>query len=182
MPETCFGGPWSEAALEYERKLPRLTYFTFLYDIAALVSSDEVPDKHVGILLTSFDDQRLADIAADPMIFGEEGSVFAKMVLADHGVHGVLNESKPQSSCPDCEDGFYTPFVGPREKCQTCNGTTLVDDISKVKPSDEAPRTGILWTNGGESPWTDCRVESGIEHKKREDDRRGYNTVERWWD
>lgn len=24
-------------------------------------------------------------------------------------------------NCPDCKDGYYYPFVGPREKCQTCN-------------------------------------------------------------
>jgi len=23
-------------------------------------------------------------------------------------------------SCPDCKDGFYYPFVGPKEPCQTC--------------------------------------------------------------
>lgn len=23
-------------------------------------------------------------------------------------------------SCPDCKDGFYYPFVGPPEPCQTC--------------------------------------------------------------
>lgn len=23
--------------------------------------------------------------------------------------------------CPDCKDGFYIPFVGPKEPCQTCS-------------------------------------------------------------
>lgn len=28
------------------------------------------------------------------------------------------------SHCPDCKDGFYYPFVGPKEPCRTCNGNT----------------------------------------------------------
>lgn len=155
-PPTCFGGPWSEAEIEYWRKVPRHTYYTFRYDIAAVLPSewkpsDEVPDKHVGITLTSFDGQRcadmVADIAANPTGLGKEGSVFAKMVLADHGVHGVLNESKPQSSCSECKGtGYYTPLVGPREPCKTCQGkpimgqpTSLVRDfkinvLSQLQP------------------------------------------------
>lgn len=26
-------------------------------------------------------------------------------------------------SCPDCKDGFYYPFTGPRETCRTCDGS-----------------------------------------------------------
>lgn len=24
-------------------------------------------------------------------------------------------------NCPDCQDGYYYPLVGMRERCQTCN-------------------------------------------------------------
>ena len=36
----------------------------------------------------------------------EEGSI----ILTEH-------------ECPDCKDGFYYPFAGPPEPCQTCKGT-----------------------------------------------------------
>lgn len=83
---------------EFERwkKIPRHTYYTFLYDIAKVKPSDEVPDKHVGEtpwVPVNFDADNLA----------------------------LLNEAG-QEDCPDCKDGFYYPFVGPREPCQTCQG------------------------------------------------------------
>lgn len=34
-----------------------------------------------------------------------------------------------QQSCSDCKDGFYYPFVGPREPCQTCQGVLPSGDI-----------------------------------------------------
>jgi len=32
-------------------------------------------------------------------------------------------------SCPDCKDGFYYPFVGPPEPCQTCTSSTPLTSI-----------------------------------------------------
>lgn len=111
LPPTCFGGPWSEAEIEYYRKVPLLTYYTFLYDIAK--PSDGVSDLHVGEkpwVPVNFDADNLA----------------------------LLNEVD-QGDCPDCKDGFYYPFVGPREPCDTCNGTKMV---AVGKPPSLRPSTG----------------------------------------
>ena len=30
-------------------------------------------------------------------------------------------EVSPKKGCPDCKDGFYYPFAGPKEPCGTCH-------------------------------------------------------------
>lgn len=82
------------------REMKHLTYYIFRYDIAKIKPSDEVPDLHVG------------ETWLIPENWGADN-------LA------LLNEAG-QGDCPDCKVGYYTPFVGPREICQTCNGTKKV--------------------------------------------------------
>ncbi len=38
----------------------------------------------------------------------------------------------PSTVCPDCTDGFYTPFLGPREACQTCKVSNIGHSIDPV--------------------------------------------------
>ena len=118
IPPAFFGGPCMDAEIKAWRKIPKLTYYTFRYDIAKVKPSDELWWIPKGF----FD---------DPTGLGERGSVFAKMVLTDQkNKTGCFSEKvladqeeQSQEDCPDCKGvGFYDPFVGPRETCKTCKG------------------------------------------------------------
>lgn len=105
--------PYWEDELKEWKEIPRHTYYTFLYDIAKVKPSNNV--------LPNFD--------ADNLALLKENSVYMEKFLADQG----------QEDCTDCKDGFYYPFVGPRETCDTCNGTKMV---TVGKPPALQPATG----------------------------------------
>ena len=35
-------------------------------------------------------------------------------------------------TCPDCKDGFYYPFAGPREPCQTCTPVAPAKEVAQI--------------------------------------------------
>ena len=124
--------PYWEYELKAWKATPRPTYFTFLYDIAGVMPtawgpSDEVPDKHVGE-----SPWVPPTLAADTLALLNEHRKFEGEFIALPG--------QGQDSCPDCKDGFYIPFVGPKETCRTCEGTMKV--ATTEKPPTLRPSTG----------------------------------------
>ena len=62
-----------------------------------------------------------------PAKYASDEILTENAVLAN--VWGGADQSiETKNGCPDCKDGFYHPFAGPPEPCQTCKPTDVIQD------------------------------------------------------
>ncbi len=62
-------------------------------------------------------------------------------------------------SCPDCKDGFYYPFVGEPEPCQTCKGKISPDYCNTC----EGTNYFLSHPEGTPGPCPDCNGDPSVD-------------------
>ncbi len=87
---------------------------------AALLYSHNRPNHVVGVFMEDLIVTRIRN--GEPILIyeGHEEEVLIALDVKNQPVDVVMDITV---SCPDCKDGFYYPFVGPKEPCRTCRGS-----------------------------------------------------------